>query len=111
MNGVNMECITSAILEQFLEQDKRKYEGLFPELIKKLILSSCQSVSSIRIPGRDDVWAPGFDGIVENQNRTIYVAEGKSVWETGTNKDSLRKINDDYKKRTNNLLVRLCLIW
>ena len=94
----NMECITSAILKEFLEQDKRKFEGLFSELIKKLILSSCQNVSSIRIPGHDDVWAPGFDGIVENQERTLYVAEGKSVWEFGTNLNSLRKINEETYK-------------
>ncbi len=99
-----MNFITSATLKRFLEQDKRKFESLFPELVKRLILSSCQSVSHIRIPGHDDVWAPGFDGIVESQEQTTYVAAGKSVWEFGTNADSLNKINNDYKKRTDNPL-------
>ena len=99
-----MSFITSAILKRFLEQDKKKFEGLFPELVKRLILSSCQSISNIRMPGLDDVWAPGFDGIVESQEQTPYVAAGKSVWEFGTNADSLSKINEDCQKRTNNPL-------
>ena len=99
-----MDFITSAILRRFLEQNKRKFEGLFPELVKRLILSCSQSISKIRMPGHDDVWAPGFDGIVESQEQTTYVAVGKSVWELGTNADSLSKINGDYKKRTDNPL-------
>ena len=99
-----MSFVTSAIIKRFLEQDKRKFEGLFPELIKRLILVGCQNVSSIRMPGLDDIWAPGFDGIVESQDQTPYVPAGKSVWEFGTNADSLSKINKDYQKRTNNPL-------
>ena len=99
-----MSFVTSAILKRFLEQDKRKFEGLFPELIKRLILVGCQNVSSIRMPGLGDIWAPGFDGIVESQDQTPYVPAGKSVWEFGTNADSLSKINKDYQKRTNNPL-------
>ena len=102
--GEKMSFITSEMLKCFLEQDKRKFEGLFPELVKRLILSSCPSISNIRMPGRDDVWAPGFDGIVESQEQTLYVTSGVSVWELGTNADSLRKINEDYQKRTNNPL-------
>ena len=99
-----MSFITSAILKRFLDQDKRKFEGIFPELVKRLILSSCQTVSNIRMPGNDDVWAPGFDGIVESIEQTTYVSAGKSIWELGTNADSLKKINADFEKRTNNPL-------
>ena len=99
-----MSLITSEMLKRFLEQDKRKFEGLFPEMVKRLILNSCKSVSNLRMPGHDDVWAPGFDGIVDSQEQTPYVAAGKSVWEFGTNADSLSKINEDCQKRTNNPL-------
>ena len=99
-----MSFITSAILKRFLEQDKRKFEGLFAELVKRLILSSCQSISNIRMPGHDDVWVPGFDGIVDSQEQTSYIAAGKSVWELGTNADSLSKINADFEKRSKNPL-------
>ena len=99
-----MALVTSERLQQFLENEKRKSEGLLPELIKRLILSSCSNIDRIRIPGEDDVWAPGFDGIVDCQERTTYVSEGTSVWEFGTNKNSLQKINKDYQKRTDNPL-------
>lgn len=80
-------------------QHKKLSESILPELIKRLILCSCPDLSNIRIPGKDDVWAPGFDGIVINQQRFRYVNSGQSVWEFGTNADSLSKINSDYKKR------------
>ena len=96
--------MTSDLLQSFIEKDKRKSEGLLPELVKRLILSSCRNITSIRMPGLDDVWAPGFDGIVKNKEETTYVAEGTSVWECGTNADSLSKINEDYNKRTSNPL-------
>ena len=99
-----MDIITSKTLEDFIKNAKRKSEGLLPELIKRLILSSCSSVKNIRMPGMDDIWAPGFDGIVDCQESTAFVAEGKSVWEIGTNTDSLKKINDDYLKRTDNFI-------
>ena len=56
------------------------------------------------MPGNDDVWAPGFDGVVESIEQTTYVSAGKSIWELGTNADSLRKINADFEKRTKNPL-------
>ena len=99
-----MEFVTSEMLQQFVKNAKRKSEGLLPELIKRLILSSCSDINRIRIPGVDDVWAPGFDGIVDCQEKTTYVSDGMSVWEFGNNNDFLKKINEDYQKRTNNPL-------
>lgn len=100
-----MNIFTSNKLSSLVEQNKRLSEEILPELIKRLILSSCHdNLSSIRIPDKDDIWAPGFDGIVECDKHTLYVCEGKSIWEFGTNHDSLQKINDDYQKRVNNPL-------
>lgn len=96
MNGRN--------LQQLIDNQKKLSEGLLPELIKRLILSSRSGIDSIRFPSIDDVWAPGFDGIVECRSSSIYVPEGLSVWECGTNADSLKKINDDYQKRTDDPL-------
>lgn len=99
-----MELITSKTLESIIVEQKKKSEGLLPELVKRLVLSSCPDVSNIRIPGMDDIWAPGFDGTVINKEEFKYVSSGQSVWEFGTNADSLEKINSDYKKRTDNFL-------
>ena len=99
-----MDFFTGETLQLLIEKDKKKSEGLLPELIKRLILSSSPSVSNIRMPGLEDIWAPGFDGIVNCKEATTYVADGISVWECGTNVDSLKKINEDYEKRTRNSL-------
>ena len=98
-----MQLITSSILKSFTLKQKRKMEELFPELIKRLIINSCPNRDYLRIPSGDDIWAPGFDGIVSVDSRSTFVNEGQSVWEFGTSSDSLKKINSDYKKRTANL--------
>lgn len=95
-----MYVITSREFEEIIAKHKKKSEFILPELIKRLILSSCGQISSIRIPDKDDIWAPGYDGVIEVDTQTKYVNSGKSVWEFGTTSNALDKINSDYKKRT-----------
>ena len=99
-----MKLLNSHMLETIVANNKRDSAGILSELVKRLIISSMQNISSIRIPDKDDVWAPGFDGKVECAESTRYVSSGKSVWEFGTNEDSLSKINEDYSKRNENSL-------
>lgn len=99
-----MKLFTSKMLERLMSEQKKKSEGLLPEIVKRLIQSKCSDLSYLRVPDGDDIWAPGYDGIVVNETKTTYVAQGKSVWEFGTNSDSLEKINGDYK---NAQLIRL----
>ena len=94
-----MELISAGTLEKILAEHKRKTEELLPALIKRLINSSCPD-ANLRIPEEDDIWAPGYDGIVSTETGSRYVAAGNSVWEFGTAADSLSKINSDYEKRT-----------
>ena len=86
-----MKLFTSKMLERLMSEQKKKSEGLLPEIIKRLIRSSCPDYSYLRAPEEDDIWAPGYDGIVDNGTKTPYVAQGTSVWEFGTNADSLEK--------------------
>lgn len=104
MEVSKMELISASKLASLSIEKGRLFQELLPELVKRLIIDSSKSLSSIRIPSKDDIWAPGFDGIIENDEKNTYVASGKSVWEFGTNNDSLTKINSDYDKRTKNSL-------
>lgn len=104
MWGRKMELITASKLDSLSLEQSRKFQGLLPELVKRLIIDSVSELSSLRIPGCDDIWAPGFDGIVECKEGSLYVNSGKSVWEFGNVCDSLSKVNSDYEKRTNNPL-------
>ena len=97
-----MEIITAKKLDNLSTEKQREFEGLLPLLVKKLIHNSCTAIDSIRMPHGEDIWATGFDGLLHCAEQTTYVASGYSVWEFGTNKDSLKKVNEDYDKRTLN---------
>lgn len=96
--------INAEWLDAMSKQHQRDFQELLPELVKKLIINSCTSISSIRMPHGDDIWALGFDGVVDCSEGNRYVPAGRSVWEFGTNENTLQKINDDYQKRTQNPL-------
>ena len=87
-----------------MQTEKRRAEELLPELIKRLIVSSVKDIISVRVPDKDDIWAPGFDGIIEVKESTLHVSDGISVWEFGACNEPLTKIEDDYEKRTQNAL-------
>lgn len=94
-----MEVISTDMLIGYLQRNKRLFEELLPELIKKLIfLESPQG--KVRIPSINDIWAPGFDGIVQQDATSKHVLKGTSYWELGTQKNYISKINSDYNKRT-----------
>nr|DAW25646.1 MAG TPA: hypothetical protein [Caudoviricetes sp.] len=100
----NVMIINAEWLDAMSKQHQRDFQELLPELVKKLIINSCTSISSIRMPHGDDIWARGFDGVVDCSDGNCYVPAGRSVWEFGTNENTLQKINDDYQKRTQNPL-------
>ena len=97
-----MSIITTSLLEHIFSKNCRRGQEILPELVKRLILSNATAVSSIRIPDKDDIWAPGFDGVIDINENIAHVNKGISVWEFGTNTASLAKINSDYEKRTSN---------
>lgn len=99
-----MNLITSTIINNLCSEHPREMQGLLPELVKRLIICSSKNLTSIRIPGKEDIWAPGFDGVVECNEASTYVIVGKSVWEFGTNDATLKKIESDYQKRTQDSL-------
>lgn len=96
-----MSIITSQIFSNLFKDNKRKGQEVFPELIKRLIIATVNNNAGIRFPSGDSIWTPGFDGIITNiTNVSCYVPIGNSLWEMGTNIGYMRKINDDYQKRT-----------
>lgn len=99
-----MDIFSGTKLSAMAAERPKLFQELLPELIKKLILCNSNNVKNIRMPSKDDNWSPGFDGIVESEESTVYVCAGKSVWEIGTNRNSLKKINKDWEKRNQNPL-------
>ena len=98
-----MKIISTKMINEILINNKKDFEALFPELIKRLIISSLD-YKNIRIPSYDDIWARGFDGDVEVLSENPYLNIGNNVIEIGTDSSPIAKINSDYEKRKNNSL-------
>ena len=99
-----MELLTASMLQALNTERKKQFEGLLPQIVKKLIIAGISDLTSLRIPSGNDIWARGFDGVISCATGNTYVAEGTSVWEFGTSEDALTKLDSDYSKRTTNPL-------
>ncbi len=94
-----MELLTASMLQALNTERKKQFEGLLPQIVKKLIIAGISDLTSLRIPSGNDIWARGFDGVISCATGNTYVAEGTSVWEFGTSEDALTKLDSDYSKR------------
>ena len=71
-----------------------------PRLLRRLVAETTPSASRIRFPGGTGVASGGWDGLVDNEEATIFVPGGRSGWELSVNKSSNKKAEDDYEKRS-----------
>ena len=94
-----MKFITSTDLKQWA--DTKECQQMLPELIRKLIYATVDTVSidKSRFPSDDAVFLPGLDGILDCKEKIDQVPAGISLWECGATNDVKRKINDDFNKR------------
>ncbi|MCB0019569.1 MAG: hypothetical protein KDE09_17380, partial [Anaerolineales bacterium] len=76
-------------------------ESRFPGIVKSLI-SAVVHPAKLRMPSGDSVWLPGFDGEVVNSEHSLFVPQGMSVWELGTDTSYKSKATRDFKKRSFN---------
>src|SRR5690349_21544102 len=72
----------------------------FPALVRRLISQTNDQVVRLEMRSGKGTDMKGYDGVVEAGRATLFVPEGLSVWELGTNKDALAKANDGYRTRT-----------
>ncbi|MDO1447413.1 hypothetical protein Q0590_14185 [Rhodocytophaga aerolata] len=74
--------------------------GIFPDLIRRLILHSDPSVKWIHFRAHEGTAIGGWDGIIEEaEGASPYVPSGRSRWELGTNQNAPNKIKGDFEKR------------
>ena len=83
---------------------RRDCQDTLPQLIRKLIRATSNSIKSINFPSGENVLIGGWDGILEVSDETEYLPIGISLWEMGTNSDIKKKANSDYEKRSKNPL-------
>lgn len=78
---------------------QRRCEELLPEIIRKLIIASCEDFPKLDLPVGDSVSKPGWDGTCVASKAGPMVPKGKSLWEMGRNKSYAKKFQDDFTKR------------
>lgn len=71
-----------------------------PELVRRLILETCNDVGTIDMPGGTGVAVGGYDGFVQAMRGNPFVPAGTSVWELSVEKNAQAKAEADYAKRT-----------
>jgi len=95
--NLTMRWITALHLTQFAAQ--RRCEELLPEIIRKLIIASCEDFPKLDLPVGDSVSKPGWDGSCVVSKVGLMVPKGKSLWEMGRNKSYTKKFREDFDKR------------
>ncbi len=91
--------ITALALESYADRTASK--AILPELIRKLVVASCQDLARCDIQDADHINRPGFDALIEAQRgRPPFVPSGRSYWEISNQGDSKEKATKDLEKRT-----------
>jgi transcriptional regulator with XRE-family HTH domain len=93
-----MRWISASQLEQWAPSNSAR-EAL-PKIVSDLILASSPDISAIRFASGDKGQVRGFDGVLDSAAQGLNVAEGRSYWEIGTDKDYKDKAKRDFEKRT-----------
>lgn len=72
------------------------------EIVCSLVRASAPDAVSFRFPTGDSAQLPDYDGQLIATGFPPYVPDGKSVWEFGTAKNSLKKADEDFNTRSKN---------
>lgn len=98
---LGLKLITTNKLISFFSSNKRESQGLFPELIGKLVKESARSkLKKVCFPSGDNVALQGCDGeVLSNEENNLFIPNGKSLWELGASTSDKGKIEKDFKKR------------
>ena len=94
--------VTSIDLENWANY--RESQAQFPQLIRRLIHGTNETIEQIEFPAGDGIQHRGWDGIVMAREGTAFVPAGLSVWELGTGAESKQKADKDFASRTKNPL-------
>jgi hypothetical protein len=93
-----MKLITRDDIQGWAERFDSK--GFFPILMSKLVRATTPTSTQVDFPSGSAVFMGGWDGIVKCEAKTAYVPEGVSLWEFGTEANSVIQAERNYVKRT-----------
>ena len=79
---------------------RRESQSLLPLVIRRLIRATTIGVTEFHVRTGEGVHLGGWDGIVQNEQRTPFVPEGTSGWEMSVAKGVRGKAKKDYDERS-----------
>ena len=94
-----MNWTTAGDLERWA--DTLDARARLPQLVRRLIFATGNSVVRRNFPAGEGVQRPGWDGILESAAGSEFVPLGISRWEMGVDKDPTSKAKGDFEKRKN----------
>jgi len=97
--GALMRWINATDLAQWGE--RRDGQASMPELLSRLIYATVGPAAQVRFPSDDSVHHPGWDGVCQTPESSLFVPAGASVWEIGSQRSGVRgKADLDFVKRS-----------
>ena len=64
----------------------RDCQETIPQLVRKLIRATSNSIKTIKFPSGENILTGGWDGILDVSAETEYLPLGTSLWEFGCSK-------------------------
>jgi len=92
-----MDLVSATDLDQWAA--RRDAQSELPRIVRRLVSATANQPLRNSIRAGEGVSLPGWDGVVEAAEPSLFVPSGLSVWEMGVG-DPSRKAQEDYAKRT-----------
>lgn len=105
-----MSVITALEIEKWFRSESRRAQERLAEFVRQLIIETVyrEDITELRIPVRDEIGLPDFDGVVVVRGEHLNVPARRSVWEwtaAGENATKLAaKFKENYDKRADDPL-------
>ncbi len=94
-----IKWIDAGDIKNWVNGKQRHCQQTLPELVRRLILATANSVEEIDFPSGDSIATGGWDGQLKTSVVSPFFPSGVSGWEIGTEKSAKTKAESDYIKR------------
>lgn len=95
-----MKWIEAGDIKNWGTGKQRDCASLLPELLRRLILATGDTVEQIDFPSGDSIAIGGWDGLLKTEAKSPHFPSGTSGWELGVKTSPGKKAEEDYTKRT-----------
>ncbi len=95
-----MKWIDAGDIRNWITGKQRHCQQTLPELVRRLILATANSVEEIDFPSGDNIATGGWDGRLKTSMVVPFFPSGFSGWEISIENSPGKKAKEDYAKRT-----------